>query len=285
MANASMVVLSLSTPFVRMTTNLIEERLEDCSMRRSLIAGNWKMNGSKASIDNLLQALIRNCGELKNVELVVLPPFVYLDITEKLLSNTPIAWGAQNVSNESSGAFTGEIAASMLSDFHCRYVIVGHSERRHLYGENNQKIAAKFTAALKVGLNPILCVGETQEEREQGKTLKIVEEQLAAVLSLQDNLQSFVTSVIAYEPIWAIGTGHTATPDQAQAVHKAIREQLASQNKTLAGKIRIIYGGSMTPDNAAALCSMTDIDGGLIGGASLDAKKFIEIGQLCNNLY
>ncbi len=246
-------------------------------MRRPFVAGNWKMNGNQKSCHDLLTALSKQISSTGNVELAVFPPFVYLTECAIFLSHSVIAWGAQNVSEFSQGAYTGEVSASMLKEMGCKYVIVGHSERRKLFHESNEAVAQKFLAVMQAGLLPILCVGETLEERKAEKTLEIVQEQLAVVLALKDNCTDFSNAVIAYEPVWAIGTGLSATPEQAQAVHAFIRSQIASD------KMRILYGGSVTPDNAKALFAMPDIDGALVGGASLDANKFSEIAKLCNN--
>ncbi len=251
-------------------------------MRKPFVAGNWKMHGSKSSVTQLLSALIAGCGEFNNVELAIFPPYIYIDRAEKLLSQSPIAWGAQDVCNQANGAFTGEVSGEMLQEFGCTYVIVGHSERRHLFLEDNKRVSAKFHAALKTGLRPILCVGESLAEREQGQTLQIIQEQLAAALGLQDNAPSFKDAVIAYEPVWAIGTGKIATPEQAQEVHAFIRQQLTEIDADMASKVRIIYGGSVKPDNAAGLFSMPDIDGALVGGASLNTEQFFEIVRQCN---
>jgi triosephosphate isomerase len=247
-------------------------------MRRKLVAGNWKMNGSSESIRGLLQGIKEGAAPVAAVELAVFPPFVYLDLVEQHLSGTTIAWGTQNLSEQASGAFTGEVAGSMLNDFHCVYVIVGHSERRTLYGESDEVVARKFAAARKVGIKPILCVGETLEERDQGVTESVVERQLKAVLDLE-GVEAFNDAVIAYEPVWAIGTGRTATPQQAQDVHAFIRAKLAERNAAVAAKTRILYGGSMKAANAVELLAMGDIDGGLIGGASLEAKEFLAIAR------
>lgn len=252
-------------------------------MRRPLVAGNWKMNGSKESVALLLKGLIEGCERVRQAELVVFPPFVFLQQCKEALLRSQISWGAQNLSNQTDGAFTGEVSAAMLRDFNCRYVIVGHSERRILYGETNELVAAKFKMALTFGIRPILCVGETESQRDEKQTLSVVLKQLAAVLRLHDNLSAFAEAVIAYEPLWAIGTGKHATPEQAQEVHAAIRERLYRQDKTLADSVRVLYGGSVKPDNAGALFDMPDIDGALVGGASLHAKQFLEIGRLCNN--
>lgn len=252
-------------------------------MRRPLIAGNWKMNGTRESIATLLEALKQGCERVEQAELVVLPPFVYIAQCEEALMRTQISWGSQDVCHYANGAYTGEVSVAMLRDFHCRYAIVGHSERRQLYGETNELVAAKFTAALNGGVRPILCVGETAQQHEAQQTLQIVQDQLAAVLHLHDNLASLAEAVIAYEPVWAIGTGKVATPDQAQTVHAAIRQQLRAKNVKLADSIRIIYGGSVNPTNAASLFAMPDIDGALVGGASLHAEQFLEIGKQCNH--
>lgn len=249
------------------------------------MAGNWKMNGSVASIKILLQALLQNRERFCEVEVAVFPPCVYLELVEQYLQGSPIAWGAQNVSSEKAGAFTGEISAEMLQDFHCRYVIVGHSERRTLFAETDPLVAAKFVAALRAGLYPILCVGETADERKEGITHSVIERQLAVALKLADNLPDLTQAVIAYEPVWAIGTGQQATPEQAQEVHQAIRVQLNKHRPYLGDMIRIIYGGSVKPETAAALFAERDIDGALVGGASLQADQFIEIAEQCKQLF
>jgi triosephosphate isomerase len=224
------------------------------------------MNGSRAANGALLEALLAAVPRKTGVETAVCPAFPYLQQVSERLAGTPIAWGAQNVSEHAQGAYTGEVSAAMLKDFGCRYVIVGHSERRQLYRESDAQVAAKFAAAQAAGLTPILCVGETLEERETGRTEEVVSRQLAAVTKTS----SFRTAVLAYEPVWAIGTGRNATPEQAQAVHAFLRARLSSD-------VRILYGGSVKAQNAAAIFAMPDVDGGLIGGASLAAKEFIEI--------
>ncbi len=253
-------------------------------MRTPLIAGNWKMNGSSQSIAELLDGIVAGCGKVADVEFAVMPPFVYLEQVSRTLQGTPIKWGVQNVSEHPKGAFTGEVAASMVKDFNCQYVIVGHSERRALYAGTNEVVAQKFKLVMESNMWPILCVGETLAEREAGKTLDIVHEQLACILNLKDNLPDLSHCVIAYEPVWAIGTGQTATPEQAQDVHAAIRAQWQRSVNELASQVRILYGGSVKPSNAAALMAMPDIDGALVGGASLDASQFLEIGKQCNHL-
>ncbi len=242
-------------------------------MRSSLVIGNWKMNGSLDSVRRLL-ADIRQGSAAVDIELVVLPPYVYLPEAAALLAGGPVLWGAQNLSEHAAGAYTGEIAGAMLRDFGCRYVLVGHSERRSLYGETSQRVADKFLAARAAELIPVLCVGESLAEREQGMTEAVVSEQLDAVLSRADTL---VQVVIAYEPVWAIGTGQTATPEQAQAVHAFIRSRIAEHDATIARSIRLLYGGSVKASNAGELFRQPDIDGGLIGGASLDADEFLAI--------
>ncbi len=245
-------------------------------MRRKLVAGNWKMNGSRASIKELLDGIQAGLSEVKNAEVAVAPPYVYLGEVQQQLSGTPVAVSAQNVSDQVSGAFTGEVAVSMLQDFGCRYVIVGHSERRTLYGETDAVVAKKFQVARAGGIIPILCVGETLDEREGGITEEVVGRQVDAVIDLE-GIGAFAEAVIAYEPVWAIGTGKTATPEQAQDVHDFIRTRLAAHDEAVAAKTRILYGGSMNAANAADLLAKPDIDGGLIGGASLKADQFLTI--------
>jgi triosephosphate isomerase len=235
-------------------------------MKRSrLVAGNWKMHGSRAANAALLDAISR-AGAAGGAECAVCVPYPYLQQASERLAGTGIALGAQNVSEHAQGAYTGEVSAAMLLEFGCRYVIVGHSERRQLYGESDGQVAAKFAAARKAGLAPILCVGETLEEREAGRTEVVVGRQLDAVMKTT----TFKTAILAYEPVWAIGTGRNATPEQAQAVHAFLRAKVPQGT-------RILYGGSMKPANAAGLLAMPDIDGGLIGGASLVADDFIAI--------
>lgn len=247
-------------------------------MRQPLVAGNWKMNGNTDQNKDLLAELKKEITTVDNAEVAVCPPFVYLPQVKILLEGTKISWGAQNVSHEEVGAFTGEIAVSMLKDLGCSYVIVGHSERRHSYNEDNDLVAKKFAKVQSVGLTPILCVGELLEEREAGKTETVISVQLDAVINLQ-GIEAFRQAVIAYEPVWAIGTGKTATPEQAQAVHTFIRQRLAEHDAQIAEETRILYGGSVKASNAAQLFAMADIDGGLIGGASLKADEFLAICQ------
>jgi len=245
-------------------------------MRHKLVAGNWKMHGSLAANQRLLEAVRAGCGGAAGAECTVCVPFPYLAQAASVLAGTPVAWGGQNVSEHDAGAYTGEVSAAMLRDFGCRYAIVGHSERRSLYGERDSQVAAKFQAAQRAGLTPILCVGETLEERNQGATEAVVGRQLDAVLNTA-GVQAFAEAVLAYEPVWAIGTGHTATPAQAQTVHEILRARVAKRDESLAGKLLILYGGSVKPANAAELFAMPDVDGGLIGGASLVAEDFIAI--------
>jgi triosephosphate isomerase len=246
-------------------------------MRKSIIAGNWKMHGSQSTVQILLTELTKHITANDAAELIVFPPFVYLEQAKRLLEGSVIKWGAQNLATEQSGAFTGEISATMLRDFACQYVLVGHSERRSLYGETNEIVAKKFAIAKQAGLLPVLCVGETLAEREQGLTQQVVTHQLQAILHLTDGVKNLQNAVLAYEPVWAIGTGLTATPEQAQEIHAMLRQQVAKHDATIAQQLSILYGGSVKASNAKALFAMPDIDGGLVGGASLDAKEFIQI--------
>jgi len=245
-------------------------------MRQPIIAGNWKMNGSRESIKALLDGIKAGMADVKAAQVVVCAPSIYIADVAGHLSGTAVGFGGQNVSTEEKGAFTGEISTSMLLDFGCQYVIVGHSERRTLYGEDDALVAQKFAIARKAGLTPILCIGETLEERENGSTEAVCARQLDAVIDLE-GIDALAESIIAYEPVWAIGTGKTATPQQAQDVHAFIRSKLAEKSKDVADKVRIQYGGSMNAGNAADLLSQPDIDGGLIGGASLVAEDFLTI--------
>jgi triosephosphate isomerase (TIM) len=233
-------------------------------MRQALVAGNWKMHGSRAANRALLDAVVAGAG--KGAEMAVCVPFPYLAQAAERLAGTEVAWGAQNVSEHAQGAYTGEVSAAMLAEFGCRYVIVGHSERRSMYGETDELVAAKFGAAQAAGMKPILCVGETLAERQAGRTEQVVARQLDAVVGKH----AIEGMVVAYEPVWAIGTGRTATPEQAQEMHAFLRKRVARDS-------RILYGGSVKPQNAAAIFAMPDVDGGLIGGASLEAKDFLAI--------
>jgi triosephosphate isomerase len=244
------------------------------TMRTPLVAGNWKMNGSLAVNRELLQAL-RGAVSGK-ASMAVCVPFPYLAQVQAELAGSAIAWGSQDISQHEQGAFTGEVSGGMIKEFGCRYAIVGHSERRTLHGETDAVVAAKYAAALKAGLTPILCVGETLAEREANVTADVVTRQLEAVLALS-GVASLAQAVIAYEPVWAIGTGRTASPAQAQEVHALIRARVARDDATVAAGVQILYGGSMKPGNAAELMAEADIDGGLIGGAALVATDFMAI--------
>ncbi|WP_286240134.1 triose-phosphate isomerase [Neptuniibacter halophilus] len=247
-------------------------------MRKALVAGNWKMNGDTDFINELVNSLVNSSAASVNADVLLCPPAVYLAQVSSLTAESAIQLGAQNVSEQANGAFTGEISLAMLQDLGCEYVILGHSERRSLYGENDQLVAEKFVAAVAAGVKPILCVGETLEEREQGETMQVVARQLNAVIEAA-GIDKFADAVIAYEPVWAIGTGKTATPEQAQEVHAEIRQILAQNSVEIADKLRILYGGSVNAANAAELFANEDVDGGLVGGASLKANDFIAICQ------
>lgn len=246
-------------------------------MRKKLVAGNWKMHGNLRQNADLLARIKAGVTGL-GCDVAVCAPYPYLGQLQSLLADSPVAWGAQSVSEHVSGAYTGEVAAAMLVDFGCRYVLVGHSERRSLYGESDAVVAAKFQAAQAAGLIPVLCVGETLAEREAGNTDQVVARQISAVLDLC-GIAAIGRSVVAYEPVWAIGTGVTASPAQAQAVHAAIRAQLAEQDSVVAQGVCILYGGSVKPQSAVELFAQADIDGGLIGGAALVADDFLAICQ------
>lgn len=245
-------------------------------MREKLVAGNWKMHGSLTSNKALLDALVPQLAGLKGAGCAVCVPFPYLFQAQFTLQNTGIGWGAQNVSQHEKGAFTGEVAPAMLLDFGCQYVIVGHSERRALYGDDDATVAAKFMVVQKAGMTPILCVGESLEEREGGVTEQVVARQLDAVISAA-GVGALAKSIVAYEPVWAIGTGKTASPEQAQAVHAFIRGKIAALDGAVAANLIIQYGGSVKASNAVELFGMPDIDGGLIGGAALVPEEFVAI--------
>jgi triosephosphate isomerase len=247
-------------------------------MRNYLVAGNWKMNGDSARNTELVSGIVAGAPVSDNVKLLICPPFPYLAAAAAQVEGSSVALGAQTVSEHESGAFTGEVAPAMLRDIGCEYVIVGHSERRSLYGETSFAVAAKFKAALDANLKPILCVGETLEQRESGATESVVEVQLGAVID-KVGIAGFKSAVVAYEPVWAIGTGMTASPEQAQDVHKHIRGVMARHDAEVAESTQILYGGSMKGENAAGLLAMDDIDGGLIGGASLKAADFLAIAE------
>ncbi len=234
------------------------------------------MNGSRSENDRLLDALLSALSSETSVEVLVCPPFVYLADAVRALRGSPVGVGAQDVCAEAGGAYTGEVSAAMLRDVGCSHVIVGHSERRSLYGESNALVARKFAAAQARDLIPILCVGEQLAEREAGQTTEVVARQLDAVVELC-GIEAFARAVVAYEPVWAIGTGRTASPQQAQEVHAFIRERIASRNASIAVSLRVLYGGSVKAANAADLFGQPDVDGGLIGGASLLAEEFVSI--------
>ena len=246
-------------------------------MRKPLVAGNWKMNGSKQEAKRLLDGVFSGLVGGVNAEVAVCPPFVYLSEVGAILAGNPVALGAQDVSQRDNGAYTGEISTSMLLDLGCEYAIIGHSERRACYGEDDALVAKKVIAAAKADLKPILCVGELLEERESGETENVVARQLDVLLETAEGLAALQNAVIAYEPVWAIGTGKTATPEQAQDVHAFIRQRIAAKDAILADKTRLLYGGSVKANNAVELFSQADIDGGLIGGASLSAEDFVAI--------
>lgn len=255
-------------------------------MHRKLVVGNWKMHGNINSNQVLLESLINGLKDYKNADYVVCVPNTYLFQARSLLENTNISWGGQNVNQHEQGAFTGAVAPHMLTDLGCSYVLLGHSERRVLFHETNLTAAARFDAALKAGLTPVLCVGETLAEHEAGLTEVIVASQMDAVMATLDE-QEFAKAmqlnmVFAYEPVWAVGTGKTASPEQAQSVHAFIRNRIARRDADAAAKVRIIYGGSVKAQNAKELFAKPDVDGGLVGGASLNADEFIEICRAAN---
>ncbi len=247
-------------------------------MRGYLIAGNWKMNGSNAANAELVDGIIAGLPSAEAVDVLICPPFPYLGAMADKVRGSRLLLGAQNVSQHASGAYTGEIAASMLLDAGCEFVLTGHSERRAMMGETSDIVAAKFVAALDAGLKPILCVGETLQQREAGQTEAVIDEQLNAVLDVA-GIDGFAKAVVAYEPVWAIGTGKTASPEQAQDIHRHIRGVLSSRSSSAAEQTKILYGGSVKGDNASGLFSKPDIDGGLIGGASLKSTDFLAIAD------
>ena len=251
-------------------------------MRRPIVAGNWKMHGTRADNARLIEELLGGHPDRAAAECLVFPPFVYLQEVGRLVRDTPIGLGAQSVCAEAQGAFTGEVSAGMLKDVGCSHVLVGHSERRWIYHEDDQLVARKFAAAQSKSLVPILCVGEHLSDRENGRTEEIVSRQLDAVIDLC-GVAALQTGIIAYEPIWAIGTGRTATPEQAQAVHAFIRERIGERDAKMAVATRVLYGGSVKASNAAELFAQPDVDGGLIGGASLNAEEFLAILAACGS--
>ena len=244
-------------------------------MRRSLVVGNWKMNGTLASAQLLAKGIIEGLGSV-DADIAVCVPYVYLPAISELVNGTALGLGSQNIADKASGAYTGEVSASMLKEFNTQYALVGHSERRSYYGDTDASVAARYVEAQEQGITPILCVGETLEEREQDQTFAVINEQLDAVIELA-GIESFSKAVIAYEPVWAIGTGKTASDEQAQEVHYYIRQYIAAKDQAIAEKVQILYGGSAKPDNAKGLFAQPDIDGGLIGGASLEAESFLSV--------
>lgn len=245
---------------------------------RPLIAANWKMNGDRALAENF--STVFSTDQLNDIDVVLCPPSIYLEslITRVAAKGSVIKVGAQNVSEQAKGAFTGELSTTMLLDLGCDYVIVGHSERRSLYGESPELVANKYRAALQAGLRPILCTGESEQQREQEKTFEVIAQDLDAVIA-QSSIKAFNNGIVAYEPVWAIGTGKSATPAQAQEVHQFIRQHLAKHDEEVAAGVRILYGGSVNENNAAELFKQHDINGALVGGASLIAEKFMAICQ------
>ncbi len=244
-------------------------------MRKTIVAGNWKMNASKESVNKLVMGILSGMSDV-SCEVVVCAPFPYLSQVEALITHSQVRLGAQNLNINTSGAFTGEVSAEMIKDFGAQHVIVGHSERRTLYGETNTIVAEKVKAALDSDLIPLFCVGETLEQREAGETENVIEAQINTVVDLV-GIDAFLNIVVAYEPVWAIGTGVTASPEQAQAAHAFIRQLLANNNYDVAQQTPILYGGSMNATNAKELIACADIDGGLIGGASLKPEDFLQI--------
>jgi triosephosphate isomerase len=242
-----------------------------------MVAGNWKMHGSRAANESLLTELDLRVQRHWPVDIAVFPPFVYLAETARVLAQGQIQVGAQTLSAEPVGAFTGEVSGAMLKDVGCSHVLVGHSERRRLFHEDDVLVGRKFAAAIGAGLVPVLCIGETLEERESGATDGVIARQLDAVLNVH-GVSCFGRAIVAYEPVWAIGTGRTASPGQAQAVHAFVRSRIAAHDAKIGGQVRLLYGGSVKAANARELFSMPDIDGGLVGGASLSADEF---GEIC----
>jgi triosephosphate isomerase len=251
-------------------------------MRAKWVVGNWKMFGGLAANARLLDVLKAGLKDVATPACAVCVPYPYLPQVSESLSGTRIGWGAQNISEHDSGAFTGEVSGAMLKEFGCRFAIVGHSERRSLYGENDPRVAAKFVAAQRAGLTPILCVGETLEQRERGEAESVVGRQLDAVLAMA-GVAALGRALLAYEPVWAIGTGRNASPPQAQEMHAFVRARVAGHDQKLAQSLSIMYGGSVKPGNAGALFQMPDIDGGLIGGASLVGEDFLAICSAAAN--
>ncbi|MCU7938233.1 MAG: triose-phosphate isomerase [gamma proteobacterium symbiont of Bathyaustriella thionipta] len=247
-------------------------------MRTPLVAGNWKMNGSRASVKELINGVVEGAKSLNGVEVAVCPSMIHIADVTAIAGGSNVAVGSQDACTELKGAFTGETSIDMIKDFGCQYAIIGHSERRTIYGETDEIVAEKYSVVKKAGVTPIFCIGETLEERETNITEEVCARQIDAVFAAEGD-NAFEGSVIAYEPVWAIGTGKTASPEQAQAVHAFIRQHIARRNADIAEKVQILYGGSMNPANAKELIGQTDIDGGLIGGASLKAEDFLAVCQ------
>jgi triosephosphate isomerase (TIM) len=249
--------------------------------RRKMVVGNWKMHGSIAGNKALLEGVIAGVRDLHDADFVVCVPYPYLGQAQSLLQGTNVAWGAQNLCSTKDGALTGAVAPAMLLDFGCSYVIIGHSERRSQFHETDDTAAARFNAALEVGLTPVFCMGESREERDSDWTDFIVGRQLDSIMR-RYGVEVLTKAVLAYEPLWAVGSGNPATPEQAQEVHEFIRKRIARCDPAIAAKVPILYGGSVKPSNAAQLFAMPDIDGGLIGGASLTAEEFVPICRAAN---
>jgi len=252
-------------------------------MRKYFVAGNWKMNGTKEEVSSLLSGVKQKVAAFSKINIAVFPSFVFLDQVSNELKGSNVDFGAQNLCEYEKGAYTGEVSGFMLKDFECDYVLIGHSERRHVFGESNEVTATKFMLAQANGLIPVLCVGETQQEREANQTDKVVFEQIEAIIA-KAGIDALKNSIIAYEPVWAIGTGLTATPEQAQEVHAYIREMITKQDADLAENLIIVYGGSVKGSNAAEIFAKPDVDGGLIGGASLKPDDFATICEAAENL-
>ena len=247
-------------------------------MCRTVVAGNWKLDGTRAGAAALVTEIAAAADSVGAVELVILPPFPYIGKLVARFAGSALSFGAQDVSEHAEGAFTGEVSAAMLADIGARHVLVGHSERRQYHAESSELVARKFEAAQHAGLVPILCVGESLEQRESGQTESVIAGQLQPILDRVGTI-GFARAVVAYEPVWAIGTGRTASPEQAQDVHAFIRGQIAAGDATIAGSLPILYGGSVKPGNASSLFAQADVDGGLIGGASLVAADFLAIAR------
>ena len=250
-------------------------------MRQPMVAGNWKMNGSSDSVKELIAGIKAGMASVNKAEVVVCPPAVYIPVVSGASDGSAIKVGSQNICDADKGAFTGEISGEMLKDIGCEYAIIGHSERRALYAESDELVAKRFAAARRHGIKPLFCIGETLEERESGITNDVCSRQIDAVIALE-GVEALADGVIAYEPVWAIGTGKTASPEQAQEVHAFIRGKIAALNADVADGLRILYGGSMNPANAKELIGQPDIDGGLIGGASLKPEDFLAICTAAN---